>query len=164
MRGFGGKSEGASSLSRSRPLLSDLSKTRFGPGHSRLPFQNRSGPASGARASHPVSVITNALQELSWVPSVGSRFPGCLRESRFRFSFQVLSPAPLRGPLPVPLGFFPRAPLRDPLPVPGVPFLAPLRAPLPVLLKSLPRLSCEHRFRFSDGSCLLSSSGGLLLC
>ena len=73
-------------------------------------------------------------------------------------------PGPLARSASSSLGVLSPAPLRVPLPVPGVPFPAPLRVPLPVLLKFLPRHSCEHRFRFSDGSCLLSSSGGLLLC
>jgi hypothetical protein len=41
--------------------------------------------------------------------------------------------------------------------------LRPLRVTLPVLLEFLSRLSCEFRYRFSDGSCLLSSSGEFLL-
>jgi hypothetical protein len=122
-----------------------------------VPFQNRSVPASGARASHPSSVITFALQELSWVPSVGTRFPDCLRESRFRFSFQVLSPVPLREPLPVPLRVLSAVPLRVPLPVPRssfpdslasagsgspeVPSPALLREPLRVLRWLLSALS-----------------------
>lgn len=41
--------------------------------------------------------------------------------------------------------------------------LRPLRVTLPVLLEFLSRCSCEFRYRFSDGSCPLSPSGGLLL-
>ena len=41
--------------------------------------------------------------------------------------------------------------------------LRPLRVSLPVPLEFLSRRSRELRFRFSDGSCPLSPSGGLLL-
>lgn len=45
----------------------------------------------------------------------------------------------------------------------GGPSAVPLRVPLPVPLEILSRRSCEFRFRLSDGSCLLSPTGRLLL-
>jgi len=41
----------------------------------------------------------------------------------------------------------------------GGPSPVPLRVPLPVPLEILSRRSCEFRFWFSDGSCLLSPTG-----
>jgi hypothetical protein len=156
------KSEGAISLSRSRPLpfriFEDLVRS---PDHNYSSLQSFSGRAGRARR-FPYSVITFRCKSFlvpfaaascldACVSLVSCSLAGSFSNTLAGLVSDVL-PNPVAGSLP---NFVSDTHLEF--------LLRPLRVPLPVPLEFLSQRSCELRFRFSDGSCPLSPSGGLLL-
>ena len=129
--------------------------------HNYSSLQNCSEPSGGARASRTLPSF-HSLQELS-CSIRGSQLPECCVSLASGSLASPLS-ASLAGIVSDALPSSVAGSLPNLVPDSHPEFLIrPLRVTLPVPLEILSRGSCELRFRLSDGSCLLSPSGGLLL-
>ena len=142
------KAKGRGPLRKSRPLLSDFSKTWFG-------FQITAAVTPEivwylrAEPAFPNQFRCSVRCKSFLVPSVDAQFPECLREIRCRFPWgsrlrfpcgfrsillRVSFPILIRSSFPGPLAGSASG-------SPGVPFPALLRVPLPVLRRLLSALS-----------------------
>ena len=150
------------SLARDRPCLPNFRRSGSDPDHNYSRLQSYSGRTSLARRiAYPV--ITFRCKSFL-VPSQRAQFPECC-VSLVSDSLAGFLSDPLAGFVSDALPEFRcRFSLQTSFPIlnPEI-LLRPLRATLPVPLEILSRGSCELRFRLSDGSCLLSPSGGFLL-